>query len=102
MTEFQRLASVTALKKMFEGTHFSICLVDKLIKITSCIPPSQKDYEALSALHCVEWKAMSPDLRNQVLLKVLQIFEQPGFDLALIDEVIGNDRGNPQLLSQHP
>ena len=90
MTEFQRMAAITVLKQMFAGGHFSICTVDKVIQITGCIPPDPKDYQALSALHCVDWADMSQDLRNQVMLKTLQIFEQPGFDLELIDKVINN------------
>ncbi len=99
MTEFQRTAAIAALKKMFAGKYFDICTVDKVIDITGCIPPDRKDYAALNALHCMHWSDMTPDLRNQVMLKTLQIFEQPGFDLELIDKVIANAANDIRLLN---
>ena len=54
------------MKHMFEGSHFSICDIDKCLKITGAVP-NRKDYEALSALHCVNSSEMSKGLREQVL-----------------------------------
>jgi len=38
MDELQKEAVITAIKKMFRGSHFSICDVDKCLKITESIP----------------------------------------------------------------
>ncbi len=84
MNDFQREAAITALRVMFEGKYFSISTVDKCIKISGCVPPDPKDYQALSAMHCVDFSDMSADLRKMVLAKTMQIFENPKFDTEVI------------------
>lgn len=91
MDEFQKMAAKAALKDMFENkNYFSICTVDKLIKLTGCIP-NKKDYEALNALHCIHWMDMGQELRSMAMMKTLQIFEQPGFDTEVLDSVFSSD-----------
>ncbi len=84
MNDFQKEAVITALKHMFKGTHFSICDIDKCLKITKTIP-NQIDYEALSALHCIHWSEMSPELRKLVLDKTIKMLSSDSFDLSIID-----------------
>lgn len=48
VNDFARRAIILCLKKMFRDSYFSICDVDKCLKLTNAIPP-RKDYEALSA-----------------------------------------------------
>jgi len=87
MNDFQRMAATTALKDMFENSnHFNVCVVDKLLKLTGCIP-DKKDYQALSLLHCVSWVDMEPELRQMVQLKTMQMFDTPGFNLEAIENV---------------
>ena len=91
MNEFQIMAAKTTLKNMFDGKrYFDICTVDKLLKLTGCIP-NAKDYQALSALHCVHWMDMEPELRQMVMLKTLQMFEHSGFDMKVIENVFLNE-----------
>lgn len=90
MNEFHKKAAITSLKKMFEGRHFSICTIDTLCKLTGCIPDA-KDYQALSALHCVNWSDMDSELREMVMLKVAQIFEKPGFDMQILGGLLQRD-----------
>jgi len=86
MNEFEKEAVITALKKMFKGSHFNICTFDKCTEIAGVIP-NGRDYNALSALHCVDWKDMSPDLRNEVYQRTIDTFQLRGFDLPLLDMV---------------
>ena len=72
------------MKKMFKGSYFSICDVDKCLKITGSIP-DQRDYDTLSALHCVNWSEMSRDLREIVLEKTIAMISNDGFDLSVLD-----------------
>lgn len=95
MDEFQRKTVAIALKRMFTGQHFSICVVDACLKVSGCIP-NKKDYDTLSALHCVNWSEMDADFRDQVLLKVAQIFTDPGMNIEFIEEAIAHD---PKLLN---
>ena len=91
MTEFQKKAAITALQNMFESSgFFSICTIDKVLKLTGCIP-DQKDYQALSLLHCVSWRDMDAEMRNMVMLKTMQMFESPGFDMRLINAAFEKD-----------
>jgi hypothetical protein len=90
MDEFHKKAAITALKKMFDGRYFDICTVDNVIKITGCIA-DRKDYQALRALHCVNWSDMDADLRNMVMVKTMQIFDTPKFSVEVLSNAIKND-----------
>ena len=95
MNEFQIMAAKTALKNMFENkSYFNICTVKKVMKITGCIP-DRKDMQALEALHCVDWIDMDAELRSMVMLKTARIFEQPGFDMGVLEDVF---KSNSKLL----
>lgn len=84
MDEFKRQTIILSLRDMFKGSHFSICTIDKCIKILGIVPP-QSDMDTLSALHCINWSEMAPDFRERVMEKVLAIMTHPGFDLSRID-----------------
>lgn len=91
MNEFQREAAITALKVMFEGKYYNICTVETCIKLSDCIPPNRKDYQALKALHCVNFSDMSASLRQMTLAKTMQIFENPKFDTEVIGALFKTD-----------
>ena len=91
MDNFQKQAITIALREMFEGSHFSICAVDKCLKIAGVIPPAA-DYDALSALHCVHWSKMPADFRDQVFVKTLELFTHAGFPLERILEAAAGKR----------
>jgi len=80
MTEIEKMVITTALRKMFTGNHFSICTVDHCLKIAGAIAP-KADYNALSALHCIEWSEMPPELRDYVFATTLNLFTHTGFQL---------------------
>lgn len=63
----------TALKKMFEDKRFSICTIDKCIKIANIIP-DKYIYERFSALHCIEFQDMSEDLRKWLFMEIENTF----------------------------
>jgi hypothetical protein len=90
MDIFEKESVLTAMKKMFKGSHFNICDVDKCLKITGSIP-NQRDYNALAALHCVNWSEMSPELRRAVLEKTVTMLSSEGFDLSAL-EMIFNEK----------
>ncbi len=91
MNDFHIAAAKTALKHMFEKRYYDICIVDKLIKMTGC-HPSKKDYEALSMLHCVDFIEMDSDLRQAMYLKTIQIFDNEGFSLELIEGLFNDTK----------
>ena len=91
MNEFQREAAITALKSMFEGRYYDITTVNKCIKLSGCIPPDPKDFQALNALHCIDFSDMSANLRQMTLAKTMQIFETPKFDTEVIGALFKAD-----------
>lgn len=83
MTEFEKQAVLISIKNMFMGGHFSICTVDKCLAITGCIPP-RADYNALNAVHCVNFSDMPKAFRDQLFVKTLELFNHSGFPLEEI------------------
>jgi hypothetical protein len=91
LNQFQQLAATVALKKLFAGNYFSICDLDTLMKLTGAVAPT-KDYQALQCLHCVHWGDMSPELRNMVMQKVVDIVQNIGFDTEILNGRLLNAR----------
>lgn len=86
ITDFQKQAVILALKKMFNGSHFSICTIDTCLKVTGAVPP-KADYDALHALHCVDWADMPREFRDQVFVKTLELFSHSDFPLDQIEAI---------------
>ncbi len=78
ITDFQALAASAAIFRMFREKHFSIC---KLDAIAATIDRKQhlagRDYEALRALHCMDWADMGTDLAHQTRAVCCQILGIP-------------------------
>ncbi len=54
-----------ALDSLFTNDFFSICTVDKILVL---VDRSRRTpaYELLSALHCVHYRDMNPELRDKI------------------------------------
>jgi len=61
----------TLVKKLLTENHFSICTVDELLRLTGGVPPA-REYQILRALHCVNYRDMTPPLRL-ALPRLLQV-----------------------------
>jgi len=99
MDTFKQQTIITALKDMFQGTYFNICTIDKCLKIANAIPRAT-DYDCLSALHCVHWKNMPSELREEVYNRTLAMFSQSSFDFSILD-MIFNEK-NQQFETNEP
>ncbi len=93
MNEFETEAVLTSLKDMFKSSHFSICTVDKCLTLTNAIP-NDRDYKALSAIHCVNWSEMNPKFRQTVFDKTLEVVFGEGFDLSALDMIYSDESKN--------
>lgn len=71
-----REVAQAAINKMLGEGHFSICTIDSILKLTGGIPP-QREYDMLRALHCVDFKAMSPRLRVELPRLMQVVLEGP-------------------------
>jgi len=84
MDEFHKQAALLGLKKMFEGKHFDICVVKEALTIING-HLDKKDEAAMRALHCVDFKDMSPDLRKMLFTKVMEVLSaEPLFNTELL------------------
>lgn len=83
--EFTRMAVVVALKNMFSGGHFNICAVRDSLKALD-IKPLPGQMQPLEVLHCINWRDMPANFRDQVMGRVLALFDEgTTFDLSEID-----------------
>lgn len=65
LASFKNQCVALGLRKMLEGSHFSICDVDKLSKAAGVI--IERDvYDSLNCLHCVSWRDMPVETRKAV------------------------------------
>lgn len=65
LTRVKAEASIIALNKMMRGGHFSICAVTHVADIHG-IKTDGPAFTILRALHCVDFKDMTPDVRNAI------------------------------------
>lgn len=78
VTEFQGRAASVATVKMFMGQHFSICDLDAIAKTVGRQGfLAGRDYDALRALHCINWADMGPELTQMVRQKCLDLLGLP-------------------------
>ena len=84
MENLEKEVLKTALRKMFKDGHFSICTIDKCLKLSNTIA-DKKIYESMSALHCVNYSDMSEDLRKWLFENTLLMFNGNDFDLSVFD-----------------
>ena len=65
LPETKRLVVQTVMGNLFEKRYFDICIIDKVCKIIGS-RSAGKAYDMLHALHCVDYEAMSPELRERI------------------------------------
>lgn len=73
LAQFKNMAVALALKKMFEDSHFSICTVDQLCKVTGTRIDADV-YNSLHLLHCVHWNQMPREMRQAVYKILTDVF----------------------------
>lgn len=92
MDEFHKQAAILGLKKMFEGNHFSICIVTETLTITGG-HLDKKDEAAMRALHCIDFKDMSKELRQMLFTKVMEVLSaEPIFNTELLSAALDGGR----------
>lgn len=101
MTAFERIACQTALAEMLRKSHFDICTVDQILKVTGTIAP-RRTYEALRLLHCIHYSAMPPELLKAIPDMLAEVFNGPLLDVPGINFVSDSKTGLPRLaINQH-
>jgi hypothetical protein len=65
MPEVKRMVVLTATKKLFTNSYFSICKLNDIVSLVGA-PEKGPAWELLHALHCVDFADMPPTLRNAI------------------------------------
>lgn len=73
----------TALRNMFAGSHFNICVIREIVAVTKSVPPPGL-MGRLSLLHCVNWEDMTPDVREALPDMIREAIGSPPFDFESI------------------
>lgn len=79
--EFEQNIICIALKKLVTNSHYSICDLDKLIKIFE-VQKVDSLYAYFSLMHCVDYKDMGEDVAEELIDKTLAYL---GIDVNVID-----------------
>ncbi|MFA6064048.1 MAG: hypothetical protein WC736_15775 [Gallionella sp.] len=91
---FHKQAALLGLKKMFEGKHFSICVVKEALVILGG-HLSDKDEAAMRALHCIDFADMPPDLRKMLFTKVMEVLSgEPLFNTELLSAAMDGEHAS--------
>lgn len=56
---------LTAMKKLFDSQHFSICVVKDIADLIGA-PKRGPAWDMLSALHCIDYASMPIELRESI------------------------------------
>lgn len=84
------------LKKMWAEGHFSICSVDRCLKIMGLRQP--RCYEQWRSLHCVDWNDMPEGMPERLMASVIQELTKIGMN-ELIDAALSKKaEGQAQLV----
>ncbi len=75
-----QLAAQSALRKMFDQGHFSICTIDTILKALNRIAEPAA-HNTLSMLHCVSYRDMPPELREKLPDLIKRALGDVGFNI---------------------
>ena len=67
-------ATLSVLKKLFEGNHFSICEVKNMEKLNH-VKISSEHINFMHTLHCVDFKDMTEDVREYLFALLVDYFK---------------------------
>lgn len=74
--ELKQEIAITALNNMMRKSFFSICEVRDAANLLG-IPVNGEAYDTLKALHCVDYSAMSPAVRQAIPQLIAEVFNRP-------------------------
>ena len=64
--DLKRATVLAALNDMVKRGHFNVCTLDKCAEILGIQLKGSEPYKLLSALHCVDFAGMPPNVRKAV------------------------------------
>lgn len=88
LSEWQKLIAAQALKKLFIGRYFDICVLDAIAK-TMGVQGGGRLHDELRTLHCVDYSDMHAAIRDQLPMKVCE-YLQSVIDMSYIEQMIAD------------
>lgn len=88
------------LKKLFSANSFHITTLDTCLKMGSFVI-EKEDYDALRAVHCIDYSEMTPEFRTWVFDTVLKAFSEPAFNISKIERLSLNSDEVFQVQNQN-
>ena len=71
--KFKGQATLSALKRMFEGGHFSVCTVERMAKLND-VEIDSETHDYFHTLHCVIFADMTQESREFLFAKCVDLF----------------------------
>jgi hypothetical protein len=94
-SEIKQEVAIIAINKMMTSNFFSICALDRASEVLQ-INIHGEAYTALNALHCVDFKDMSPALRQSIPHLIAECFNRPDiFQFQLPSQRVVLETANP-------
>ena len=85
----------TALKKLMDPKrYFSICDFDHICKVLNVIPP-RGHRDRLALVHCIYYRDMDADVREEVARLVYESLNSPGFEIDIESFEVGAEKVTP-------
>jgi hypothetical protein len=94
---FEKECVKQLIKKMFSGSHFSICDLDKLGDMLGVSVKAHKNYRFLSALHCVDFSDMDESITSQLESRVAECLVDRKFNPATLGCLVTAEGGDFQF-----
>ena len=85
---FEKACVEQLIKKMFSGSSFSICDLDKLGKMLSVNIGQHKNYKFLHSLHCVNFCDMDDAISSQLESRVAECLTDRKFNPATLSSLV--------------
>lgn len=91
LTDFEKNIICISLSKLVNNRHYSICDLDKLMKLLG-VTKASKDYELFSLMHCVDYYDMGEQTADELIDKTLKFL---GIDTSVVDVPVTIVKGKP-------
>ena len=88
MPSVKKLVVETALNKLFTKEWFDVCTLDSILKVMD-ISRETEAYKQLSALHCVHYNRMSPEMKQVLPMLVNEALRLPVINVATQEALKG-------------
>lgn len=99
LSDFQKNAIILALRRMYKGSHFDICTVDEILKLTGK-HMNPDDHKALHLLHCVHWEDMGKDMMKQSFHIILEALDATDFEYDIMDRELKKTLGKDSFIKR--